>query len=135
MSINIILYQAVFQQIYLKFCFDSFTFIFLLFSSDTIQALMSVCPSISVLHFNECCHPCYNENLQNMLCFYLSIYLATCLTIYYLYIYILVQRNLCFCMELNIILFLKGQLHEMPLNLNLVNCIIFPVQWFKGVVS
>ena len=28
MSINIILYQADFQQIYLQFCFDSYTFIF-----------------------------------------------------------------------------------------------------------
>jgi hypothetical protein len=29
----------------LLFGFDSYTFIFLLFSSDTIQVLMSVCPT------------------------------------------------------------------------------------------
>ena len=58
MSINIIPYQAVFQQIYLQFCFDSYTFIFWLFSSDIIQVLMSVCPTVSVLRFNGCCHPC-----------------------------------------------------------------------------
>ena len=35
MSINIILYQAVFEQIYLQFCFDSYTCIFWVFRSDT----------------------------------------------------------------------------------------------------
>ena len=49
MSINIILYQEVFQQTYSQFCFDSF--IFLIFGSDTIQVLMTVCPTVSELRF------------------------------------------------------------------------------------
>ena len=57
MSIYIILYQEVFQQIYSQFCFDSF--LFWLFSCDTIQVLMSVCPLVSELHFYGCCHPCF----------------------------------------------------------------------------
>ena len=70
MSINIILYQAVFQQIYLQYCFDSYTFLFRLFSSDLIKVFMSVCPTVSKLRFYGCCHPClviFRANpLQNL---------------------------------------------------------------------
>ena len=57
-SINIIRYQAIFQQIYLQFCLDPYPFTFCLFSSDTILVLMSVCPTVSELRFHGCCHPC-----------------------------------------------------------------------------
>ena len=50
MFINIILYQAVFL-IYLHFCFDSYTFIFLLYSTDTtsVNVRMSYRFSASLL--------------------------------------------------------------------------------------
>ena len=37
------------------------------FSSDTIQMLMFVCPTVSESHFYECCHPCY-KYLYTIVC-------------------------------------------------------------------
>ena len=39
---------------------ETYTFIFFLFSSDTLQELMFVCPTISDLRFYGCCHPWYS---------------------------------------------------------------------------
>ena len=58
MSLNIIMYLSSFQQIYFQFCFDFYTFIFWLFSSDTLQVIMFVCTTVSELRFYRCCHPC-----------------------------------------------------------------------------
>ena len=45
----------MFQQIYLQFGFDCIC-IFII-SSDTLQVLMFVWPTVSELRFNGCCHP------------------------------------------------------------------------------
>ena len=41
----------------------TYTFIFSLFSSDTLQVSMLVCPTVLELRCYECCHPCYNKAL------------------------------------------------------------------------
>ena len=66
MSINIILYQEVFQQIYSQFCFDSYSFIFRFFSSDTLQVLMFVSHTVLEIRFYGCCHPCYDKVIHNI---------------------------------------------------------------------
>ena len=58
MSANSILYLSSFQQIYLHFCFKSYTFIFWFFSSDFLQVLMFVCAYVSEPRFYGCCLSC-----------------------------------------------------------------------------
>ena len=49
--LNNILYLSIFQQINIQFCFDFYTFIFWLFSTETLQVLMFVCHTVSELRF------------------------------------------------------------------------------------
>ena len=53
-------FAQFFQRNYLQFCL-AHTFIFCLFSSDTLQVLMFVCPTVQELCFYGCCHPCYTD--------------------------------------------------------------------------
>ena len=51
-----------------------YALIFCLFSSDTLQVLMFVCPSISELRFYGCCQPCFIIDVVIIICsFYLQI--------------------------------------------------------------
>ena len=44
-----------------NYCIETYTFIFFLFSSDTLQELMFVCPTVSDLRFYGCCHLCFSR--------------------------------------------------------------------------
>ena len=60
MFLNIILYLNSFAMNLLKIKITlDFLFIFCLFSSDALQLLMFVCPTVEELRFYECLNPCY----------------------------------------------------------------------------
>ena len=44
----------------------TYTFTLGLLTSETIQVLMSVCPTVSMLCFYECCHPCLLINIKSI---------------------------------------------------------------------
>ena len=95
MFLKIIMYLCSFQQIYLSFCFDCYTFIFWLFSFDTLQVLMFVCPIILELRFYGWCYPCYIASCLEYLIvklFVLVLYSCT-LTWFYVLIYVNYMKN------------------------------------------
>ena len=57
MSLHNILYLSKFTNNIVY----TYTTTFCIFSSDTLQVLMSVCPTISELRYYRCWHPCWND--------------------------------------------------------------------------
>ena len=100
MSLNIFRFFVRFSTNLLTIFFDSYTFIFWLFSSDTLQVLMFVWPTVSELRFYGCCHSCFQKIIYF---FWRSKYWKTKISLYnisatYINPYNKVTRSVCVCL-------------------------------------
>ena len=57
----------------IRVCLNLYKFIFCLYSTDTVQVFLFVCPTVSDLRFNGCCHPCLTRK---------ECYIKLCMNVY-----------------------------------------------------